>query len=102
MGEYGRNEQRPIHVCYRDGSCTEWEFQMPRSMIPGLVRAEPAVEIPTQFIGTLISPGVVAWGGLRIVAYWAAELCETVAAGDRVRCMFVEDTQQVFVIEKIA
>jgi len=71
-------------------------------MIPGLVSPQPAAKPPTQFIGELVSAGVVIWKSMRIAAYWAAELCEVVAAGDRVRCMYVEDTQQVFILEKIA
>lgn len=49
-----------------------------------------------------VSPQVVLWNGQRMEYFLTWESADlSLAAGDRVRCLLVKATQQLFVVDKI-
>ena len=54
------------------------------------------------FFATMVSTGSVYWKGAFFEVFTTLESPTSLAVGDRVRCLFVPETQQVFVLEVIA
>lgn len=75
------------------------------SPIPGLQKQidRPPAVIPRQmFIAEMASANSVMVAGSRVEVFTTDESPSSVAVSDRVRMLFVPETQQCFVIEKIA
>jgi hypothetical protein len=72
--------------------------------VPGFTEKAPPPEVrePIIFTGTMIADNALTHHGQVAECFLSAECPDEPEAGDRVQAAFVQETQQVYIIAKIA
>lgn len=66
---------------------------MPRATPPPMMPAE-------MFMAEVATENSIVYAGIRLEAFFLPESVEAIVVGARVRCLFVPEMQQVFVLDQ--